>query len=159
MTSSHLPACKPLKGPILMNHFLSITLPLAEFFLYCDVKDQSSWGPWTWPQTVSVAQDGWRGKLDNPLHEDLKLLTWPWVPCELKRCHTAAREGLHIYSAFLGVWYLGQMRWGSHWPQDWPGFIKVLGSNGEVGGGFRMGNTCKSMADSCQCMAKPTTIL
>ena len=25
----------------------------------------------------------------------------------------------------------------------------------EVGGGFRMGNTCKSMADSCQCMTKP----
>ena len=24
----------------------------------------------------------------------------------------------------------------------------------EVGGGIRMGNTCKSMADSCQCMAK-----
>ena len=29
----------------------------------------------------------------------------------------------------------------------------------EVGGGIGMGNTCKSMADSCQCMAKPTTIL
>ena len=29
----------------------------------------------------------------------------------------------------------------------------------EVGGGFRMGNTYKSMADSCQCMAKTTTIL
>ena len=28
-----------------------------------------------------------------------------------------------------------------------------------VGGGFRMGNTCKSMAYSCQCMAKTTTIL
>ena len=25
----------------------------------------------------------------------------------------------------------------------------------EAGGGFRMGNTCKSMADSCQYMAKP----
>ena len=25
----------------------------------------------------------------------------------------------------------------------------------EVGGGIRMGNTCKSMADSCQCMTKP----
>ena len=25
----------------------------------------------------------------------------------------------------------------------------------EVGGGLRMGNTCTSMADSCQCMAKP----
>ena len=29
----------------------------------------------------------------------------------------------------------------------------------EVGGEFRMGNTYKSMADSCQCMAKTTTIL
>ena len=29
----------------------------------------------------------------------------------------------------------------------------------EVGGGIRMGNTCKSMADSCQSMAKTTTIL
>ena len=30
---------------------------------------------------------------------------------------------------------------------------------GEVGGGIWMGNICKSMADSCQCMTKPTTIL
>ena len=29
----------------------------------------------------------------------------------------------------------------------------------EVGGGNGMGNTCKSMADSGQCMAKTTTIL
>ena len=29
----------------------------------------------------------------------------------------------------------------------------------EVGGGIGMGNTCKSMADSCQCMAKTTTVL
>ena len=29
----------------------------------------------------------------------------------------------------------------------------------EVGGGFKMGNTCKSKADSCQCMAKTTIIL
>ena len=29
----------------------------------------------------------------------------------------------------------------------------------EVGGGIGMGNTCKSMADSCQCMAKTTTII
>ena len=25
----------------------------------------------------------------------------------------------------------------------------------EVGGGIEMGNTCKSMVDSCQCMTKP----
>ena len=40
-----------------------------------------------------------------------------------------------------------------HWddPEGW---------DGEGGGrGFRIGNTCKSMADSCQCMAKTTTIL
>ena len=29
----------------------------------------------------------------------------------------------------------------------------------EVGGGIGMGNTCKTMAESCQCMTKPTTIL
>ena len=28
----------------------------------------------------------------------------------------------------------------------------------EVGGGIRMGNTCKPRADSFQCMTKPTTI-
>ena len=40
-----------------------------------------------------------------------------------------------------------------HWddPEGW---------DGDGGGrGIRMGNTCKSMADSCQCMAKTTTIL
>ena len=36
---------------------------------------------------------------------------------------------------------------------QWDGMVR------EVGGGFRMGNTCKSMADSCQCMTKTTTIL
>jgi len=29
----------------------------------------------------------------------------------------------------------------------------------EVGGGFGIGGTCTPMADSCQCMAKTTTIL
>ena len=29
----------------------------------------------------------------------------------------------------------------------------------EVGGGIGMGNTCRSMAESCQCMTKTTTIL
>ena len=32
------------------------------------------------------------------------------------------------------------------------------GMRREVGGGIGMGNTCKSMADSCQCIAKTTTI-
>ena len=32
------------------------------------------------------------------------------------------------------------------------------GMGREAEGGFRMGNICKSMVDSCQCMAKTTTI-
>ena len=33
------------------------------------------------------------------------------------------------------------------------------GMGREAGRGIRMGNTCKSATDSCQCMAKTTTIL
>ena len=44
--------------------------------------------------------------------------------------------------------------------QGWcTGMTQRDGMGREVGGGFRMGNTCKSMADSCQCMAKITIIL
>ena len=44
--------------------------------------------------------------------------------------------------------------------QGWcTGMTQRDGMEREVGGGFRMGNTCTPMADSCQCMAKPTTIL
>jgi len=32
------------------------------------------------------------------------------------------------------------------------------GMGREVGGRVRMGNTCKPMADSCECMAKPTIL-
>ena len=33
------------------------------------------------------------------------------------------------------------------------------GMGREVGGRVRIGNTCTPMADSCECMAKTTTIL
>jgi len=33
------------------------------------------------------------------------------------------------------------------------------GMGREVGGGVMMGNTCKPMPDSCECMAKTTTML
>ena len=40
--------------------------------------------------------------------------------------------------------------------QGWyTGMTQRDGMGREVGGGFRMGNTCTPMADSCQCMAKP----
>ena len=44
--------------------------------------------------------------------------------------------------------------------QGWcTGKTQMDGMGREVEGGIGMGNTCKSMADSCQCMAKTTTIL
>ena len=40
--------------------------------------------------------------------------------------------------------------------QGWcTGKTQKDGMEREVGGGIGRGNTCKSMADSCQCMAKP----
>ena len=44
--------------------------------------------------------------------------------------------------------------------QGWcTGMTQRDGIEREEGGGFRMENTCKSMADSCQCMTKPTAML
>ena len=44
--------------------------------------------------------------------------------------------------------------------QGWcPGKTQSDGMRREVGKGIRMGNTCKPVADSCQCMAKTTIIL
>ena len=37
-----------------------------------------------------------------------------------------------------------------------PGALQRNRVEREVGGGIGIGNTCKSMADSCQCMAKTT---
>ena len=40
--------------------------------------------------------------------------------------------------------------------RDWcTGMTQRDGMGKEVGGGFRMGNTCTPMVDSSQCMAKP----
>ena len=44
--------------------------------------------------------------------------------------------------------------------QGWcTGMTQKDGMGREVRRGFRMGNTCTPMADSCQCMAKTITIL
>ena len=48
------------------------------------------------------------------------------------------------------VWFRIQEAWG------WcTGMTQRDGMGREVGGGFRMGNTCTPMADACWCMAKP----
>ena len=64
--------------------------------------------------------------------------------CILSRVKEITSQGwMHGTSA--RAWCTGKTQ------KDWVGR--------EVGGGIGMGNTCKTMADSCQCMTKPTTIL
>ena len=47
-----------------------------------------------------------------------------------------------------------------HGAQGWyTGMTLRDGMEREVGGGFRMGNTCTPVADLCQCMAKNASIL
>ena len=60
--------------------------------------------------------------------------------CKLSHVKQIASPGLMYDTGCLGL---------AHWddPEGWDGR--------EAGGGFRMGNTCTPMADSCQCMAKP----
>ena len=50
-----------------------------------------------------------------------------------------------VHETSAGAWCTGKIQ------RDWV--------EREVGGGIRMRNTCKSLADSCQCMTKTTTIL
>ena len=48
-----------------------------------------------------------------------------------------------------------------HWdnPEEWDGEGGGRGWGGRWKGGSEQGDTCTPMADSCQCMAKITTIL
>ena len=64
--------------------------------------------------------------------------------CILSRVKQITSPGW-MYETSAQGWYTGKTQ------RDWV--------EREVGGGIGMGNTCKSMADSCQCMAKTTTIL
>ena len=64
--------------------------------------------------------------------------------CILSRVKQITSPGwMHETSA--GAWCTGKTQ------RDWV--------EREVAGGIGMGNTCESMADSCQCVAKATTIL
>ena len=60
--------------------------------------------------------------------------------CILSYVKQIANPGLMHDTGCLGV---------VHWDDQRDGMGR------EAGGGFRMGNTCTPVADSCQCMAKP----
>ena len=75
-----------------------------------------------------------------------------------KRIKYLIRTDSYILSSVKQITNPGWMHETS--AQGWcTGMTQRDGMGWEVGGGIRMGNICKSMADSCQCMAKTTTIL
>ena len=64
--------------------------------------------------------------------------------CILSRVRQITSPGWMHETSAQG-WYTGKTQ------RDW--------MEREVGGGIGMGNTCISMADSCQCMTKATAML
>ena len=82
-----------------------------------------------------------------------------WTLWEKARVGWSERKALkHVY---YHMWNRSpvQVRCMRQSAQGWcTGMTQRDGMGREVGGGFRMGNTCKPMADSCQCMAKTITI-
>ena len=64
--------------------------------------------------------------------------------CILSRVKQITSPGWMIETS-AWAWYTGKTQ------RNW---VEI-----EVGGGIRMGNACKSMADSCRCMTITTTIL
>ena len=74
--------------------------------------------------------------------DDLKEQLWNMY---IIICKTDHLSRLNVWGRVLRAGALG-WHWGMGWGGKWEG-------------GFRMGNSCTLMADSCQCMAKSTTIL
>ena len=70
----------------------------------------------------------------------IQRLAWP-----LHKDDTQIREAFHIFETSAQAWCTGK--------------TLCIQVEREVGGGIGMGNTCNSMADSCQCMTKPTEML
>ena len=133
-------------------------------FIFLASSPSSPFSSWGLGQTRACICGG-RGNLQEKTfpHFDLIFNYIPtvfWTRWEKVRVGWYERIALkHVYYRMwsrspVQVWC---MRQGA---QGWcTGMTLRDGMGREVGGGFRMGNACTPRADSCQCMAKPTTIL
>ena len=76
-----------------------------------------------------------------------------WMDLEgimLNQINQVEKDKYHMHNFISFIWIISGLVHCDD-PEGW---------DGEGGGsGIGMGNTCKSMADSCQCMVKTTTIL
>ena len=102
---------------------------------------------------------------------EIKMLTpWmesydhPWQHSKKQRHYFTNKgpssQGYGFSSRLVWMWELDYKESWYYRAQGWcTRMTQRYGMGKEVEGGFRMGNTCKSMADLCQCMEKTTTIL
>ena len=108
------------------------------------------------PHIYGIYKDGNYNPVCETAKETQMYRTVFWTLWERARVGWFGRMALkHVYYCMwnkspVQVWCMIQDAWG------WcTGMTQRDGMGREVGGGFRMGNTCTSVADSCQCMAKP----
>ena len=66
----------------------------------------------------------------------------------IETCIISYKKGIASPGSMQDTGCLGLVHWDD--PEGWYGD----GDGMEVGGGFRIGNMCTPMADSCQCMGK-----
>ena len=96
---------------------------------------------------------------DEPLTDDQWACTEIWLKSVAQNRNTRLVPLKHVY---YHTWSGSpvQVRCMRQGAQGWCTEISLRdGMQREVVGGFRMGDTCMPMADSCHCMAKTTTIL
>ena len=77
---------------------------------------------------------------------------------KLEKARVGWFERVALKHVYYHMWNrsLVQVRYMRQGAQGWcTGMTQRDGMGREVRGGFRMGNTCTPMADSCQCMEKP----
>ena len=80
-----------------------------------------------------------------------------WPRCEAHRLKTENSIETSIPSRVIQI---ASLAWTHETSAGWcTGKTQRDRVEREIGGRIGMGNTCKSMADSCQCTAKTTTIL
>ena len=82
---------------------------------------------------------------------------------EIKRCLLLGRTAMTHWNMYIIIYETDRQfrfdAWDRVLSAGTLGWLWGMGGRGRWEGGFRMGNTCTPMADSCQCMTKTTTIL
>ena len=81
MAPSHLPTFKSHEHLILMNRFLSITLPLTGFFLYIDLKNWSSPEHLKRHLVVLLPHPGMASLHPIFPYDPSPLILWSWFKC------------------------------------------------------------------------------